>query len=215
MHRWGGKKFSIEQDRIIEGYYVTTAKFIANGFKTRDMNALKALLWTDENADPTLTSMERDAIKRTKTEFGLMVALTLILQYVLGYDDEDEDRFKKLQKAPTGVPAATYILAKAISEQSIFLPVVNAREYQVLKNNLLSNLFPFADQAIDIARKDFDFQNIVDPDDPFLVRQKAKGPFHEKGDIKLFTDLSKIIGFNAAKRSPIEALRTFEKNLNR
>lgn len=215
MHRWGGKKFSIEQDRIIEGYYVTTAKFIANGFKTRDMNALKALLWTDESADPTLTSMERDAIKRTKTEFGLMVALTLILQYVLGYDDEDEDRFKKLQKAPTGVPAATYILAKAISEQSIFLPVVNAREYQVLKNNLLSNLFPFADQAIDIARKDFDFQNIVDPDDPFLVRQKAKGPFHEKGDIKLFTDLSKIIGFNAAKRSPIEALRTFEKNLNR
>jgi len=215
MHRWGGKKFSIEQDRIIEGYYVTTAKFLANGFKTRDMNAFKALLWTDENADPTLTSIEKDAIKRTKTEFGLMVALTLILQYVLGYDDEDEDRFKKLQKAPTGVPAATYILAKSISEQSIFLPVVNAREYQVLKNNLLSNLFPFADQAIDIVRKDFDFQNIVDPDDPFLVRQKSKGPFHEKGDIKLFTDLSKIIGFNAAKRSSIEALRTFEKNLNR
>jgi hypothetical protein len=215
MHRWGGKKFSIEQDRIIEGYYVTTAKFLANGFKTRDMNALKALIWTDENADPSLTSIEKDAIKRTKTEFGLMVALTLILQYVLGYDDEDEDRFKKLQKAPTGVPAATYILAKSISEQSIFLPVVNAREYQVLKNNLLSNLFPFADQAIDIVRKDFDFQNIVDPDDPFLVRQKSKGPFHEKGDIKLFTDLSKIIGFNAAKRSSIEALRTFEKNLNR
>ena len=215
MHRWGGKKFSIEQDRIIEGYYVTTAKFLANGFKTRDMNAFKALLWTDENADPTLTSIEKDAIKRTKTEFGLMVALTLILQYVLGYDDEDEDRFKKLQKAPTGVPAATYILAKSISEQSIFLPVVNAREYQVLKNNLLSNLFPFADQAIDIVRKDFDFQNIVDPDDPFLVRQKSKGPFHEKGDIKLFTDLSKIIGFNAAKRSSVEALRTFEKNLNR
>lgn len=213
IHRWGGKQFSIEQDRIIQGYYITTGAFYKDAFSQGNRDAILSLFWT--SLDKTMTDRERDAINRTKTELGLLLLLSLTIRYVLGYDDDDEDRFKKLEKSSDLYAATTYVAVKALSEQSIFLPGINAREAQVLKNNLFSNVFPYADQVIDIVRKDFDFGAILDPDDPFLVEYKVKTGIHKRGDTRLAADFWKLLGRTNAKVSAVEALKTFEQNLNK
>lgn len=213
LHRWGGQKFSYEQDRIIEGFYLTTAGYYRDKLFDGDWKALATILYT--GADKTMSDTERDAINRTKREVMLLVGLTLLIKYALGYDDEDEDRFKDLKKQSPTHQYLTYVFVKATSEQSVFLPVVNAMEVQKLQKNAFSNVFPYANEVIDILRKDFDWESILDKDDPFLVRYKRKTGIHNKGDIRLASDMWKLLGYTAAKGDPVEALKSFEQNLNK
>ena len=213
MHRYGGKKFSLEQDRIIEGYYVTTFGYFKDAFMNRDLGALKTLLYT--RADNLLTDQERDAINRTKMEILVLNLVSFTIMYALGYDDDDEDRFKELQKKNRAMQGLTYSLVKAYSEQSVFFPFAGIKEARKVKENLLANTFPYLESTIDILSKDFDWGAWKSSDRDFLVKYKRKTGIHQKGDFKVASDLLKLAGKTNAKSDPVEALRAFEQNLNK
>lgn len=219
MHRYGGKKFSLEQDRIIEGYYMTTLNYYKDAFMNRDWRLMQTLLYT--RADNLLTEQERNAINRTKAEMLVLTFVTLVIKKALGYDDDDKDRFKELEKEHWAVQGLTYALVKAHSEQSVFFPFSGIKEARKVKENLLANTFPYLESTIDILAKDFDWDRIDTNEpyflskEPFLVRYKRKTGIHEKGDFRLASDLLKLLGKTNAKASPVEALRSFEQNLNK
>lgn len=212
VHRYGANRYSLEQDRFVEGFYVTSAKYLWNDVIRGPFNSgknLAALFGLYQ--DPLMTDEQRDALRKTRAEAVLLVGMYAAYALVLGYDDDDEDRFKELKKHSWWYQGLTYSLVKAQSEASTFNPIAGIREAVKLRKNLFSNVVPFLDDIFRIVTTDID----LDADPHFFTRYKRDAGINKKGDMRIVNDLYRLAGRTNAKVDPTEALRAFETNINR
>ena len=216
--RYGGKKYSMEQDKITQGYIRETAVLFGKGFADifrgarngeLDLMGIGRILVPE--MDKSLTDGQRDAIRRTRTELIMLSLMYLTYRMVLGYDPDDKERFQDLKKKNYYIQGLTYALVKATSEQSTFIPPWGFDEINKNRQNLLMNTSPFLTETIDILRKDFNYSGEGD----FLERYKRDTDFNKKGDIKAISHIWKLVGLTNAKQDPVGALRSLESNLNK
>lgn len=212
--RYGGNKFSVEQDRVVQGYIWESMQIgwkAIRGFNDTGFQGLGALLLPDLGTN--LTDREKDSLRKTRTEVALVILMWLMYRVVLGYDDEDPERFKELEKESAWIQGLTYSFRKANSEQSTFLPLLGIDEGKKIGQNLLGNTAPFIGDLWKIVSEDINWS--VNPAEIEWERYKRDSGIHEKGDIKAAAHFWKMIGLTSAKESPVEALRTFEFSLNK
>lgn len=212
--RYGGKKFSVEQDRVTQGYIWESIQIgwkAIRGFNDTGFQGIGALILPDLGV--TLTDREKDSLRKTRTEVALVIFMWLMYRAVLGYDDEDPERFKKLEKESAWIQGLTYSFRKANSEQSTFLPLLGIDEGKKIAQNLLGNTAPFVGDMWNIISEDINWS--INPADIEWERYKRDSGIHEKGDLKAAAHFWKMLGLTSAKESPVEALRTFEYSLNK
>lgn len=209
--RYGGKRFSVEQDKIVQGYLRETGGLAWDAIRSGNAKGMAALLWSDFN--PDLSADQRDALRKTRTELLLIATMYSTYAIALGYDDDDPERFQKLKEKSYFQQGLTYATVKATSEISTFTPPWGFNESKKIVTNLTSNVMPLVGDAYEILRKDIQYD--LDPTTPILVRYKQKSGIHNKGDIKATAHLLKLLGRSDSKVSPVEALRVHEVNVNK
>jgi len=211
--RYSGQKFSVEQDRVTRGYIwesMLLTKDAFAGFSETGFRGIGAILLPEIGV--TLTEQEKDALRRTRTEIGIILGLWLLYRFALGYDDEDKDRFKDLKKESYWLQGLTYSLVKANSEQSTFLPVLGFDEAAKVIGQPMTNSAPIISDLWDIVSDDIDWH--LDPRQIEFEKYKRDSGTNQKGDLKAAAHLWKLLGLTTLKQDPVEALKTFEQNLN-
>jgi len=214
VDRYGPQRFSIEQDRVIQGYISHSFKLAWNsisGFKDTGFNGIGSLFLPEIGVH--LSDDEKDALRKTRFEVFMLMMMYIGYRFALGYDPEDEDRFKKLEKESYAMQGFTYSLIKATSEQSTFMPLAGLDELHKLKSNLLSNTAPVVEDLFQIVRKDINWD--LDPETPFFEEYKRDSGANKKGDTKAAAHLWKLLGLTSVKESPLEGIKSFERNLNK
>ena len=209
---YGDEKYSVEQDRFIMGSHTASFRYFWDDVVKGPFNGGKNLATLFGLVDdPTMSEAQRDGISRTNRQIMLLGLMQVAYSTVLGYDDDDEDRFKKLKDHSWFYQGFTYSLIKAQSESSIFTPIVGIREANKMRKNVFANVAPFVFEIYDMLSKDID----LDADPHFFTRYKVNGGLHKAGDLRIYNSLWKLAGRTNAKQDPVEALRSFESNLNK
>jgi uncharacterized protein YukE len=234
VNRYSAKKFTIEQDRIATGHIRESISMaisaltggiqgkpspkswtgwpmhIARSLGDADAREIAALF--HPGISLTMTESEKDSLRKTRMEVLLLLAMWVGYRFAMGYDPDDEDRFKEMEKKSVFLQGLEYSLIKAESEQSTFLPFAGVSEAGKMSTNLLSNTAPMLSEIWKMASQDINYTEVGTPD--FFERYKRDTGLHDKGDTKLAAHAFKMLGLTSLKQSPIEGLKSFETSLN-
>ena len=196
------KRFNFEEGTHIEGFWRTTL------FTLPDILAyIKASDTTTWNTigglKEYLTNDQKDAYRQAGTQVGVVITLAAIIMLVFGYDDEDEDRFKKMENRNVLINWLLYGMLKGSAEaESLIFPFGLDEAGKFLKNPV-PQLVPYYSETMKLMG---DFNSPFSKD-PMLDRYKSG---ENKGDIKAVTDLFKMMGYTNSKASPEKAIKGLE-----
>jgi hypothetical protein len=181
---------------VREGYYITTAKV------ARDLIASKMKNWH------IYTPEEKKQVYRTITEIGYSVLFLLLLSLV-GFSNGDEDRFKKVKTYDWTRQMIIYELMLIKGEVETFVPGPGFNEMLRMKDNP-SIAFPIINKYWKVMNNFYLWASQNEK----AYYQKKTGIW-DKGDLKLFADLTKIAGFNGNTFNPEVALKNYSMSMNR
>ena len=195
---FASKRFSFEEGTHVTGYLrdslwtmVDVIKYLYNG-DTRSFNFIRS----------ALTGDQKDNLRQTGTQFIMLTALAIGIRYLMGYDDEDEDRFEKMKKRGAVYTWALYGLLKGKAEaESLFLPYGVEELNRKLKNPV-PQLIPFSDDIYKIVWRDFNWSKpygMFNEDVDFAKTYKVDSGYAEKGDTKALIDFYKLLGLSNTK----------------
>jgi hypothetical protein len=200
-----------------EGYYITMLKLMTKTFKNIGRNL------------PYMTTNEKMASLRFITETGSLILLGVIIPLLFGYDDDDEDRFKKLLARSGPMPGifvandpdhpfhmggwiANHTLLMALQvrgENEQFNPLAGGlNDYMQLLDLKSLALGPTIKTYYDISNDAFNL--VTGDEDAYWQRDVSPFTFGEKGDPKLWKHLWKTTGVTGSSVDPVTALRNFE-----
>lgn len=176
VNRFGAKRLGVTAGDFREGYYVTT------------FNAMKDTLKEGKKNWHTYTEEEKRNMMKTAAEIGYSMLMMLIIS-LLGWDEDDEDKYKKLEEDWVRAYLIFQIMAiKSESETFIPLPSMGLDEWlrnittvSVAFNTLKRYRKLSEDLALWVMR------------DEDAYYDKNYGVY-EKGDVKFMADLYKITG---------------------
>lgn len=222
MNRYGRRRFDTVEKQHIEGYWRSSFKAI------RHIIASDPRIWkvlTGDNVGYNeLTPEYKSNIKRLGLELTMITAMMVFTH--LAYDDEDEDRFKKLREGTSeGFFASTifdlnmqnnlnwalYTGIKSTSEaQSMAIPVGFDELYKTAQG-LPRSMFPFADELITAVVKETGYIDFTGPIPTGIRRSKRDTYGFEEGTPKIIIDAVKAIGIlKPAKYDAIERIKVLE-----
>ena len=206
LNRLSTMRVNYEGMQVEEGFYVTFIKAIVSDLKQYQFNIVKN--WNN------YSDFEKRAIKKTLTEVGALITMIAILSLLLGWDEDDKDRFKKLKEKGWGHQALVYVLLKTKSETEQFLPVpgFGLNEIKRLYSNP-SIAFNEVTRYIEISSLLVDHaQDIVglNSDDLYYKSSVDNSGLKDKGDSKLAAKLFGAIGYTGRTFNPLDAIKSFE-----
>jgi len=196
--RYGGKRYSAEHGRFVEGYYRAWARFT---WESKGKDLLTLLPIGDQSH---LTEDEKYAINQMRKEIILLAIMWVLGSVVMGYDDDDKDRFKKLKENSWFYNWVLYTVLKTRSEAETFVVPFGFDEIRKQRDGLFRELFPLFDNIWAVTIKDINYFP------PGLEKYEKSGPGYKKGDVKLVHDLYKILGKSAPKYDAIQSIRNLE-----
>lgn len=204
LARWGGRRFSLEEGRMIEGYHLSTAKTLVNTAVQLYKDPRNLSTYWD-----TRPQEQKTALNRTLKEGLMLGALWAIVELIFGFEKDDPERWKKLQKRSWAYNAAFAAIYKLKGEAETFILFAGVDEAQRIQKNLFQEVVPMFSELWKIFYED------IEPigewgEDGMLVKYKRDYRHHEKGDYKIVTDLGKLIGIRRSKVDPIEASKNIE-----
>lgn len=206
------------------GWYIEFGRLVANTFRTGFKNL------------PYMTSDEKAAFLRMTTEVGTVAIMQmLIVPLIFAFDDEDEDRYKKL-KAKSGPlplygvvddPAHPFDLGGWLSnhallqfeqvsnenDQFIIWPGAGLNNFKEMLDIKSLVLGPTLKSYLDIIN---DAYLITTGNEKAYYQRDANAyKFAQQGELKVWNHIGKAIGFNASSIDPVTALKNFESMQNR
>jgi hypothetical protein len=186
-----------EMGTLTQGSYITFYKM------------LRSSLMKHHNAYATMTDLEKQNVKRTMVEMGAFIGTVLIGMALSMGDDDEENGY-----------ATNFLLYQARrlqTELGAFTPIFGTREAVRLLESPTAGLRPIQGviKLLDSTWKNGLYfasgGNIIDEKDIYFQRRSGR---FEKGDAKIWKDLSKMIpalnGLEKNKR-PEELLQWFNK----
>jgi hypothetical protein len=201
--RYSKKRFSESHGRYIEGFHRTGYK--ALGSMLRDLVSNFDLL-RDPRILSThynkLTIHEQDGLRKFGAEMAMFVMMWVLTSLV--WDDDDEDRFKDLKKMNYAHQAAIYGILKTTKEVETFILPFSITENINMGQRSLQEILPVITQVAEMAKH-------IDADSPwFLETYKRDEGIHDKGDIKLWADITKLMGHMPTKYTPEAGIKAVE-----
>ena len=197
--RYSRRRYSNEYETYIEGYHRTAFRMMLDMVKGFLSGAGARHLPTVYNS---MTDAEKAGVKMFLAE--MFILTTLIVTASLLYDDEDEDRFKDLEKSSFAYQVFLYSLLKTKSEVETFIVPFGINEIDKLKGRALDELFPTLSQFVEIVKS-------VDFDEMEFKKYKVSTPTADKGDLVITHKLMKLLGWNYGKFDPVVGIRNYEQ----
>jgi hypothetical protein len=217
VNRYATRHNDWEAMRVEEGFYMTTFRLLKEDLVAANYNLVKN--WNRYSQE------ERQAIKQTLLEVGIVLAMLGAATLLFGYDDDDEDRFKKLEEKPYLAQAALYVLLKAKSETEGFIPwpsmglnemwrivstptlVINdVKQYIYLTDLTLRSGFYYLGGNSDNLGHFFG----VEEKGVFYQSDVSDSGLKDKDDLKWFAEAAGMMGYTGKTLHPIDAIKGYE-----
>lgn len=219
QRRWGRARLDMGTETLEQGYYLTSVKAVWNMLFPLMKGNFKQF---QSEADFIFNVSKKEKIAMLRTIADLVAALILFLlaTFVMGYDDDDEERFKRLRGESHFYNLSLLVLLKAYQEQTSFIPLPGFG-YQELKRTITDPLSLFRDSVSNAAGvADLGFKHLLyelgaDGFQKDLFYQKDSGMFSEKGDSKMIKYLLKNLGWTGATFDTVEYIKNFENMQSR
>jgi hypothetical protein len=205
MIRFGKRQHNINEGRHVEGYWLQTVKSMKL-VVSQDPRLWK-IITGDNFAYNELTDEEKFNMKKSLVEVSMILTMYVITSIMFGYDEDDDDRFKKMNDNHDLVNWMLYSLMKAQSELESTSPIGGVDEMWRTAGNMHSSVFPFFADTIKIFQNDIEYWGVIPVG---LERTKRKTYGYEKDTIKLYKDMVKLIGMNPNRGSAIEKIKGIE-----
>lgn len=185
-----------------EGFYFTTARLGLDMVKNGLGN------WHH------YSDKEKRNVYKTLTEMGYSISF-LVLLGLMGYNNDDPDKNKKLKDNSWAHNMALYELAMIKGEIENFIPIPGMGINEILRMKdqpsiafpLLNKYYKILSHLIDLAHQPFS--------DYDLIHYKKSTGIYKKGDLKLVADILKAIGYTGATIHPDVALKNYMATTNR
>lgn len=205
MNRFGTDRLQIGRADFAEGYYITSAKYLMQIIKDKQLN------WG------LLSDAEKANVRKMLTEATTVLMLYLLLR-LLGYDDDDKNKIKKLQDNSFLTNHIIYQLLAVKSETEQFIPIygMGLDELMRLKSSpsiALGHLDKYYRLLGDVINLMGYPMGLTDEDD---IRYSRKVGVWDKGTLKIIPHATKILGFTGTTFEPevgIQNLSTFTSRL--
>ena len=178
----------------IEGYYRTGARFL--------IKQAISLLESHKLDMASATPEEREAAKIMMKEIIASLTMLVLIGLVFGFDDDDEDRYKKLKDNNwlTNFALLTLLNAKKETDAFSVFPFLNVNEnltppiISETWNYFTSPFLGFG--AVDKGKKILNAATSVFSDSG-MYQQDMHHHFIEKGDTKFMHALRTLVGIDA------------------
>lgn len=192
-NRFSQERMQIGVGSTREGYYWTAVRMFANTFKEHKLNWH---LYTEE---------EKGNFWKTVTEVSISLMFMLLLR-ALGWNPDDEDKYKKLKDNSWATNHLIYQLMAVKSETEQFIPIggMGADEIMRFKNT----------PSIAFGQMDKWYTLLGDCFHP-LEETKVRSGFFDKGDNKLLVHVAKIAGFTGNIFTPENGVESLSKSTSR
>ena len=177
MNRFSGKRINYSLGEFREGYYMTTFKAIGDTLKHGKDN------WH------TYTPEQRANVLKVGAEVSYSLLFALMIS-MLGFDGDDDDKYKKLKANPWIQTYAIYQLMAIKSETETFIPFwsmgfnewVRTAKTPTVAFNVISKYMKMTEDL---------WNWTTGSEDAYY--DKAYGVY-DKGDVKFIADLYSLIG---------------------
>lgn len=201
----GGEVWDWDLNDSTKGTYIT---FIQSTSK---------MLTDFKNYYPIMTDEEKAAFKQVLMEGLLLLLSTIVILFVFGYDDKDENRFNKIKKREIDYGKAGWlanhmlyqiIMVRKENSTMIPLPGMGAKEWLNFSETTTIATGPTIDLYMSILA---DLGYILTGSEKAIYKQDV-GPYswQEKGNYKLWNHLGKIFGISGKNLSPYWAIKKNE-----
>lgn len=202
-----------------QGFYIEFLKLIGNTFRNKFRNI------------PYMSSEEKSAAMRVLTEVGTVSIINfLVLPLIFGFDDDDEDRFKKLKAKSGALPAfgvvddptrpfdiggwlSNHMLLSLMStngegDQFIPFPGYGLNNYKQMLDVKSVAFGPTIKTAFDLIQ---DVAYLTTGNEKAYYQKDAGAyEFNQEGDPKLYNHLAKAFGFNSSTMDPAKAIQLYQ-----
>ena len=202
------------------GTYIRTIKELFRAFK-----------YNGENIK-YMRKEDAAAFTRALVEIGMLIGMSLALYWLFGYDEDDEDRYKKLRKKSGPLPTpwtddklmkrypfnlqgwlanhAAYQLIKIRAENESFLPLpgFGLDDYSRLISFDASGVFgPTIGNTTKVLNGLWD----LSMGDPSAYYKREVGPyeFQQAEGVKALNYLAKMMGLTGKTTDPVMAIKNF------
>jgi len=200
-----------------QGYYITTLKFIKEAITSKGQKF------------KYMTAQEKVDLKRTGADALFIIGLALVAGLLFGYDDDDEDRWKKLQTKsgalftdefnPGGFMAnhALYLMLGVQSETSAFIPISKVGDVNFGLDDYTSFLtgssVAFGNTLVLYASMMQDILNFITFNDVARYKREA-GPYwwQQKDELKVWGHALKAVGITGTSGNPETLLKNLERS---
>ena len=161
-----------------------------------------------------MSEAEKRSMYRTLAAAGYSVMFMTLLA-MLGFDDDDPDRFKKLKHNSWAHNMLIYeiLLIKGESETFLPFPGMGVNELLRIKDSpslalpMLNKYNAIINDLIDLIRQPFNKND--------LIHFKRKTGIYEKGDLQIWAHLLKLAGYTGSTIHPEEAIKGYSQAMNR
>jgi len=209
MARWQKNRYNFGLSNTYEGFYITFGKTMGRLFTSYGK------YW------PLMSPRERKAMRRIAADFVLSLVTTFIISVLFGYDDDDEDRFKKLKAMEDdgamgwlGVHLLKTTMAVQ-SENESFIPLhgYGLDDYSKLVTNFSSIAAGPTIETYGTIIADLYGMGTGDPG-AYYKRDVGPYPWQKAESAKLWNHLAKIFGFSGSDLSPTKGIQSVEPYKN-
>lgn len=200
-----------------QGYYITTLQF------------MKEAIMSKGKKFKYMTEQEKVDLKRTGTEALFVIGLSLAAALIFGYDDDDEDRWKKLQAKsgalftdefkPGGFMAnhMLYLTLGVQSETSTFIPISKVGDVNFGLDDytkfLTGSSVAFGNTLVLYGQLMQDVLNFVTFNDAARYKREA-GPywFQDKDELKVWGHIFRAFGYTGTTGNPETLIKNLERS---
>lgn len=198
LSRYGGERWDINNQDFVKGYWLRTVEKMGKkmfNWKTYYVMSGQYKYGIIPEWGGDLTDQEIADIKRVQREVFMILASGAAISYLFGYDDEDEDRMKKIKGRAKDSPFlgegfnwALYWAMKSHAEMETMAFPGGITEITKTGQSMFYSVFPF-ERTIKILKNDIDWKG---PIPVGLEKTKRKQYGFEKGTYKAYIDLMKL-----------------------
>jgi len=208
---------SEKEDNKYGEVYDWNAGNTKKGIYISAFQSMRNLLTDYKNYKELMTPKEIGAMKKTLAEIGSILALAMAAIFIFGYEDDDPDRFKKLeerQKTWGGWLAnqALYMTIMTRRENEMFNPLLGYQEMFDLVSNTTIATGPTIDLYLKMLN---DMIYIISGNDKAVYKSDVGPyPWQEEGSYKLWHHFFSIFGLKGKNVNPIKAIKDQESFRN-
>lgn len=204
------KRYNFEEGTHIEGYWRNTLFSIIDLFGymgAHDVSTWNPIGIRDAYRDYLLPE-QKDAMRQAGMQVSLLMTFILITSLVFGYDDEDEERFKKMKSNYMATNWALYGMLKGRTEAESLVFPFGLDELSKLVKNPAPQLIPYYRETLKLVKNISPYDALF-KEDAYLFDRYKSG--NRKGNVKALVDLYKGFGgISDSKKGPTDAIKAIE-----